>query len=121
VSSGNFCNKIWNLFKFAHERFDSLNHTISIQKTISDSYLSDHTEHLSLVDKYILSKLANTVIYAQNGFQKLELYEVTDTLRSFIIGDLCGVYLEFVKPVLYGNHTDVKVGTCLRACIINGL
>ncbi|CAB4485396.1 valyl-tRNA synthetase [Rhizophagus irregularis] len=109
VSSGNFCNKIWNLFKFAHERFDSLNHTISIYKTISDSSLCGFTEHLSLVDKYILSKLANTVICSQNGFQKLELHEVTDILRNFIIGDLCGVYLEFIKPVLYGNQGNIDV------------
>jgi len=65
-----------------------------------------HTEHLSLVDRYILSKMAKTIIYAQNGFQKFELHEVTDTLRNFIIGNLCGVYLEFVKPVLYGKQGD---------------
>ncbi|RIA84259.1 tRNA synthetases class I-domain-containing protein [Glomus cerebriforme] len=107
VSSKNFCNKIWNLFKFAHERFNSLNHTTIIHTTKSVSLLSKSTKYLSLVDKYILSKLANSVIYAQNGFQKLELHEVTDALRNFIIGDLCGVYLEFVKPVLYGQHGDV--------------
>ena len=91
------------MFKFAHERFDSLNYTTLIQA----SSLSVHNEHLSLVDRYILSKLANTIIESQDGFQKLELHEVTDALRNFIIGDLCGVYLEFVKPVLYGNREDI--------------
>ncbi|CAG8513484.1 745_t:CDS:10, partial [Funneliformis caledonium] len=107
VSSRNFCNKIWNLFKFAHDRFDSLNHVVSLHKTASASSLCAYTEHLSLVDRYILSKMANTIVYAQNGFQKMALHEVTDTLRNFIVGNLCGVYLEFVKPVLYGNQGDV--------------
>ena len=118
MSSTNFCNKIWNLFKFAHGRFDSLNHITSIHKTAPP--LSEYAEHLSLVDKYILSKLANTVIDAQNGFQKLELHEVTDVIRNFIIEDLCGVYLEFVKPVLYGNRRDIdkEVRVCFFYFVI---
>ncbi|CAI2164681.1 3742_t:CDS:10 [Funneliformis geosporum] len=107
VSTRNFCNKIWNLFKFAYDRFDSLNHVVSLYKTSSASSLCAYTDHLSLVDRYILSKMANTIVYAQNGFQKMALHEVTDTLRNFIVGNLCGVYLEFVKPVLYGNLGDV--------------
>jgi len=125
VSSKKFCNKIWNLFKFAHERFSSLNHVILLHKTISASSISTHAKHLSLVDKYILSRLADTVMCTQNGFQKLELHVVTDVLRNFIIGDLCGVYLEFVKPVLYGGREDIDkevlVYLLFRGCIINDL
>ncbi|CAG8484490.1 16065_t:CDS:10 [Acaulospora colombiana] len=36
-------------------------------------------------------------------------HQVTEAIRSFIIEDLCGTYLEFIKPVLYGNpDTDVE-------------
>ncbi|RHZ77190.1 hypothetical protein Glove_184g77 [Diversispora epigaea] len=117
-----FCNKIWNLFKFSNDKFDALNHIpqitcdfISPTKLLSSSSsLSDILDNLSLVDKYILSKLSDTVMKCQKAFEDLELYKATEALRIFIVEELCGVYLEFIKPILHKdleNNNDIEKKT----------
>ena len=70
--------------------------------------LDELKDRLSLVDRYILSRLADTVSRAQDAFTTLRLHEATTAIRNFVWEDVCDVYLEFAKPVLYGNHTQVE-------------
>ncbi|CAG8801967.1 24084_t:CDS:2, partial [Racocetra persica] len=106
-----FCNKLWNLFRFSNDRFSSLNHITHITETVSCSSFIESRKHLTLVDRYILSRLSDTVAKCQVGFEKFELFEVTKAVKDFIVEDLCGIYLEFIKPTLYENseNIDTKV------------
>ncbi|CAG8567316.1 12118_t:CDS:10 [Ambispora gerdemannii] len=105
AANRSFCNKIWNLFKFSLQQFELLNHKTSVE-SIAAFDVSDNM--LSLVDRYILSRLAYTVSRCERGFNDHELYEATDAIRRFIWEDLCDVYLEFSKPVLYNNRMEVN-------------
>ncbi|CAG8487160.1 11756_t:CDS:10, partial [Dentiscutata heterogama] len=106
-----FCNKLWNLFKFSNDRFSSLNHITHIKETVSCNSFLESKSNLTLIDRYILSRLSNTVTKCQLGFENFELFEVTRVVKDFIVEDLCGIYLEFIKPILYDNseNTDKKV------------
>lgn len=113
-----FCNKIWNLFRFSNDRFEALNHIpqisgdfISPTKALSSSSFNI-LDDLLLVDKYILSKLSDTVMRCQKAFESLELYKATEAIRIFITEELCGVYLEFIKPILY-KDTEKEVYTTI--------
>ncbi|CAJ0637074.1 10855_t:CDS:10 [Entrophospora sp. SA101] len=111
IAIKSFCVKLWNLFKFSNDRFEKLNHSTEIQKKSPRlgviSLKEEYQQNLKLVDKYILSKLSKTIDICNNEFNNLKLCEVTDSIRSFIVDDLCGVYLEFIKPTLYGNREKV--------------
>ncbi|CAG8599023.1 2674_t:CDS:10 [Cetraspora pellucida] len=102
-----FCNKLWNLFKFSNDRFSSLNYTTHITETVSCDSLIEVKNYLTLVDKYILSRLSDTVTKCQLGFEKFELFEVTKVVKDFMVEDLCGIYLEFIKPILYENSENI--------------
>ncbi|CAG8580664.1 2_t:CDS:10, partial [Racocetra fulgida] len=92
---------------------------------ISCSSFIESRNHLTLVDKYILSRLSDTVAKCQVGFEKFELFEVTKVVKDFIVEDLCGIYLEFIKPTLYENseHIDTKKTTLkvLETCLDTSL
>ncbi|CAG8451986.1 8800_t:CDS:10, partial [Ambispora leptoticha] len=89
-------------------QFDLLNHKTSIELSTSVVAFDVPDNLLSLVDRYILSRLAHTVSRCERGFNDRELYEATDAIRKFIWEDLCDVYLEFSKPVLYNNKIEVN-------------
>ncbi|CAG8490057.1 4308_t:CDS:2, partial [Scutellospora calospora] len=69
--------------------------------------LLEFKNHLTMVDRYILSRLSDTVTKCQLGFEKFELFEVTKAVKDFIVEDLCKIYLEFIKPILYENSGNI--------------
>ncbi|CAG8481612.1 27207_t:CDS:10 [Gigaspora margarita] len=71
------------------------------------NYTQQSKSDLTLIDRYILSRLSNTVTKCQLGFEKFELFESTKAVKDYIFEDLCGVYLEFIKPILYDNSENI--------------
>ncbi|KAI8986437.1 tRNA synthetases class I-domain-containing protein [Pilobolus umbonatus] len=110
-----FCNKLWNLFKFGLGRLEKQSYLDS--KPLSSS--------MSLVNRYILSRMADTVIKCQNGFEQSRLFEATDALRRFIVEDVCDVYVEFSKTALNQTELDEndKITTLqvLHSCLDTSL
>jgi valyl-tRNA synthetase len=96
------------LFSFAVKRFETLNYKTSVANTSSTLLINELKDRLSLVDLYILSRLADTVSRAQDAFTTLRLHQATAAIRKFIWEDLCDVYLEFTKPVLYDNYMQAE-------------
>ncbi|KAI9481191.1 MAG: tRNA synthetases class I-domain-containing protein [Benjaminiella poitrasii] len=94
-----FCNKLWNLFKFG------LSRSHQIDSHIDDLIPKINKERLSLVNRYILSRMADTITKCQAGFESSRLYEATDALRRFIVEDVCDVYVEFSKSALNNKST----------------
>ncbi|KAG9303582.1 hypothetical protein G9A89_018478 [Geosiphon pyriformis] len=106
VSNRHFVNKIWNLFKLALQIFDALNYKLNTDKSFFPLGKFDDID-FSLVDRYILSRLAHTVASCENSFDSLELHKAANALKNFIWEDLCDIFIEFAKPLLYGNRIDV--------------
>ncbi|KAI7871024.1 valyl-tRNA synthetase [Spinellus fusiger] len=111
VQTSHFCNKLWNLVRFGLSKLESKD-SIAIH--------SIDKSKLTLVQRYILSRMATTVKQCQRGFESYRLFESTDALRRFIVEDVCDVFVEFSKPVLSKsdheeNHTLTR--TVLHTCL----
>ncbi|CAO3626229.1 unnamed protein product [Cunninghamella blakesleeana] len=110
VQTSYFCNKLWNLFKFGLPRLEKEN-ILQIQQL----------ENLSFVNRFILSRLADTVIKCQQGFENYRLFEAADAVKRFIVEDVCDVYVEFSKANLNSkeatNEEKMSTLSVLQTCM----
>ncbi|MEW6198363.1 MAG: valine--tRNA ligase [Planctomycetota bacterium] len=60
-------------------------------------------ENLAIEDRWILSRLGACIREADRCFERYQISDVADTLRTFFWGDFCDWYLELVKPRLYDS------------------
>ncbi|KAF9930632.1 hypothetical protein FBU30_000258 [Linnemannia zychae] len=112
ASAQHFANKLWNLSAFYNTRVGDLNYASSVTSgTVLAQGLNEFRQkdaatsgQLSLVERFIMSRLADTVAKVNGGMEQLEPSVATDTVRRFIIQDLCDVYVEFIKPALTSNE-----------------
>ncbi|KAJ0403282.1 hypothetical protein P43SY_007586 [Pythium insidiosum] len=96
VSHRQFCNKIWNAVRYA----------LPLLETDKSNTLVVDGE-MSLADRWILSRLANVVQEMNQGLESNHLAVSVSAFHRFFVQDLCDVYIEFSKPILYGNRVDV--------------
>ncbi len=94
-ASRNFANKLWNASRFIMMNLDG--------KTVHDPGAGE----LEDVDKWVLSRLNNTVREVTENMEKYEMGIAADKINSFIWETLCDWYIEMVKPRLY-NADDEK-------------
>lgn len=87
----NFMNKIWNASRFV--LLNSENKKISPLKDCK----------LTLADKWIITKLNKTVKDVTLNMEKFEMGVALANLYEFVWNDFCDWYIEFTKPVLYGE------------------
>ncbi len=84
-STWNFINKMWNASRF-------------VLMNIEDLKESDYSlENLKKEDKWILSKLNQTIKQVQKSLDKYEFNNAGTALYSFIWNDFCDNYIEFSK------------------------
>jgi valyl-tRNA synthetase len=89
-----FINKIWNAARFA------LMH-------LEKGYETIDREHLSLPDRWILSRLQLTVDAVHDALDSYKFNDAASALYKFVWHEFCDWYLEAIKPTLYGG-TDQK-------------
>jgi len=82
----NFCNKLWNASRFAMMNLDGV-----------DPKQFD-LKKMTISDKWILSRLANTVSYATKMLDDYKFSEPLTAIYRFFWNDLCDWYLEWAKP-----------------------
>ncbi|KAG4304211.1 hypothetical protein PORY_002392 [Pneumocystis oryctolagi] len=106
ISSAKYiCSKLWNATRFFLYQMKHYN-----LKTVDINLIS-----MYIFDRYIISRLKETIDACNMGFELRKFSEVTDCLRKFIVYDLCSVYIEFIKKELKQN--DNKRITCaLSTC-----
>ena len=93
----NFANKIWNASRFALMNLDGL--------TYGEINLDGE---MQLADKWILTRLNETIEAVTTLSEKYEFGEVGSTLYHFIWDDLCDWYIEMAKLTLYGDDEEAK-------------
>lgn len=86
--------------RFGLSQFEAADHKLHANPLAS---LPTDTAGISLVNRYVLSRLAAAVEQCQNGMSQYRLHEATDAVRRFVVEELCDVYVEFSKPVLQGR------------------
>lgn len=97
-ASRNFGNKIWNATKFVNMYLNDLKIT--------------KPEKLMPEDKWILTKLSQTVKTVTNNFDKFEIGVAVQEIYDFIWNEFCDLYIEMVKPRLY-NKEDKSYETAI--------
>jgi valyl-tRNA synthetase len=89
----NFINKIWNAARF------SLTYITQSHNTIT-------TEPLSLVDRWILSRLYRVREKVTQGLDNYRFNDAAGALYKFVWHEFCDWYLEAIKPTLYGKEGE---------------
>ncbi|MBD1223757.1 valine--tRNA ligase [Virgibacillus halodenitrificans] len=99
-STWNFANKIWNASRFSLMNMEGFNYEdidLSGEKTIAD--------------KWILTRLNETIEHVTKNTNKYEFGEAGRYLYNFIWDDLCDWYIEMAKLPLYGEDEAKKTTT----------
>lgn len=96
----NFANKIWNASRFALMNMEGITHEEI-----------DLTGELALPDKWILTRLNETIEHVTKNTDKYEFGEAGRALYNFIWDDFCDWYIEMAKISLYGDDETSKLTT----------
>ncbi|MFD2971356.1 valine--tRNA ligase [Peribacillus deserti] len=96
----NFANKIWNASRFALMNMEGLTYEEI-----------DLTGEKSVADKWILTRLNQTIETVTRLADKYEFGEVGRALYTFIWDDFCDWYIEMAKLPLYGEDGAAKKTT----------
>lgn len=93
----NFANKLWNATRFV---------LMNLQENVSfDNIVLDNLEE---EDKWILSRLNNTIKEVSDNLDKYELGLGAQKIYDFIWDEYCDWYIEMVKSRLYGSNEESK-------------
>nr|XP_053651367.1 valine--tRNA ligase-like isoform X2 [Cherax quadricarinatus] len=103
----NFCNKLWNATKFA-----MMNIGTSFKPYESLKELHKMREALSMVDRWMLSQLAYAVKECNIAFEEFNFPRATTALYNLWWYQICDVYLECLKPVMYSENEEAKELSC---------
>ena len=93
-NSRNFANKVWNA-----SRFIMMNMGEDEESAIGKPAPAG----LEPVDKWILSRLNNTIREVTDNMEKFELGIAVQKVYDFIWEEFCDWYIEMVKPRLYNS------------------
>ena len=113
-----FCNKVWNFAKFVFSVTTSSGDNDASLKyqpsflidamATSQSIAKDTLLSFSLFDKWILSRLHTTIIDISTALEEFNFMKATTAIYSFILYDVCDLYLEALKPLLSGPSGPQK-------------
>lgn len=94
----NFINKVWNATRFV--LMNAKGNTIPELSEIK----------LQPADRWIISRLMETIREVTLSMQKYDLGVAADTLTNFVWNDFCDWYIELTKAALYGEDAERKKG-----------
>jgi valyl-tRNA synthetase len=97
-SGRHFSNKIWNAARFVLMNFDE-----------DPDFSAVSEENYTDADKWILSKLNNTIKEVTDNIEKFELGIGLQKVYEFIWDEFCDWYIELVKPRLYDKESDGRL------------
>lgn len=97
-SAWNFINKIWNASRYVIMNLDDE----------TKAELPADLSVLTFADKWILSRLNETIASVTKNFDKFEFGEAGRSLYNFIWNDFADWYIEMTKETLNGNDEAAK-------------
>ena len=109
----NFINKVWNASRFMLMNMEGIE-----RKSVKDVSLRDE-------DKWILSRLNETIRGVTENLEAFELGMAQQKIYDFVWDEFCDWYIEMVKPRFYGERSGLegsggcdaalRAGKCLKA------
>jgi len=98
VSFRQFCNKIWQTFKFTKPKFD----------LIKDFSKELNPSKQNFLNSWILAKLNKLLLDVNRSFEKYSLGEASNSFYNFWQYELCDIYLEATKPIFTNGSEEEK-------------
>ena len=95
-----FCNKLWNASRFV------LLNLQDYESTRVREY-----ERTNLADRWITSRLQETIQTIHEALEHYHFHEAAQTLYRFVWNEFCDWYLEWIKPILIGPASEEKKAT----------
>jgi len=92
-----FTNKLWNAYRF-----------VMLNISPQEKMVSYHRSELTLIDRWIKSRLNTVVKEVNQNLEKFRFHEASNTLYHFIWHEFCDWYIEMVKPYLSPHHSDER-------------
>ncbi|HJP31806.1 MAG TPA: valine--tRNA ligase [Candidatus Latescibacteria bacterium] len=92
----NFCNKLWNAARYVLMNLDG--DTTAVTQADADE----------LADRWILSRLAQTIRDIDEAQESFRFSDVTRALHDFLRRDYCDWYIELAKPRLLSGSPDER-------------
>jgi len=102
----NFCNKLWNASRFVMMNLEGID---------PNGFDKDK---LAITDKWILSRLAKTIVEVTTGLDEFKYNEPINALYKFFWNDLCDWYLEWVKPRMF-DSAQKPIGQNVLAFVLD--
>jgi len=96
----NFMNKVWNASRFILMNIDD--------DTVLTQNFDPQKMNITLADKWILSRLSDTIARTEECLQKYRFDEVARVLYDFAWNDFCDWYIELIKDRLYNKSKSEK-------------
>ena len=100
----NFANKIWNAGRFLVMNAEKIK--------LNNSLIN---EHIDFTDKWISSRLNETLKIMETSLDKFEINNASKIIYSFVWNDFCDWYLELIKTRLYSDNEEIKSAVLTRA------
>lgn len=110
----NFCNKIWNAY-----RFISLHVTDNDTDRIIAALQGDWPTPMDLADRWILSRLQEVIRSVTEALENYRFSDAASHLYQFLWHEYCDWYLELVKIRL--TNGDVRASWTARVLLIHVL
>jgi valyl-tRNA synthetase len=109
-----FANKIWNASRFVLLNLESLQHRLTAGFSIASAPASFAARRgeLSLIDRWILSRLNATINEINRALQEFRFHEASHHLYHFFWHELCDWYIEFVKPKISDKDRSASDLSC---------
>lgn len=98
LNARNFANKIWNAARF-------------VLMNTGDTVAPLNECALDIADKWILSRLSETITEVSEFIEKFELGIAAQKVHDFLWNEYCDWYIEMAKPRLLGDDEDGKTTT----------
>ena len=95
VGYRNFCNKLWNATRFALEFVSDFKPTATLLDDLVQS------GKMAIRDQFIISRLMAAVEAVNGNFKEYKFGDAQQASYSFWMDELCNLYLELIKPVVY--------------------
>lgn len=102
VSYRMFCNKLWNATRFALQFVSDFTPTATLMQDLADS------GKMATRDKFMISRLMEGSKSINEFLSSYRFGDAQQAAYALWIDDLCSVYLELVKPVVYDKSDDNK-------------
>lgn len=93
----NFCNKIWNAARY-----------VMMNTENQDAGLENSSMVLSLPDRWILSRLQNTIQTMQHALENYRFDMYAQAIYEFMWNEFCDWYLELSKPILNSSESTAE-------------